>query len=380
MDIAGRLAALQAAHLHRLPLPVDSPQGREALVDGRHVLLFCSNSYLALNTLPCVRRAAVAALRRYGAGAGGSRLVSGNLRPHLELEAAMARFKGSEAALLFTSGYTANLGILSALCGPDTYIFSDARNHASIIDGCRLSRAKVQVYAHNDPDDLQARIRRCRPREGLIVTDAVFSMDGDVARLPELAAVARRHGLPLLVDDAHATGVLGDTGRGSLEHFGLTHDEVPLVMATLSKALPGEGGMLCASAAACDLLRSTARPYLFTTALSPATVAAAQAGVDYLLRHPERVRRLRRNTARLRRRLAAQGIDAPGETPIVPIMVGDEARALAAAERLLALGVFAPCIRYPTVARGQARLRLTVSAAHTGADLDFAADCVARIL
>ncbi|MFC4678526.1 8-amino-7-oxononanoate synthase [Desulfovibrio legallii] len=380
MDFAARLAAVKAAHLYRTPYLMESAQGREVVMDGRRVLLFCSNSYLGLNNRPEILRAAIRAVDAYGVGAGGSRLVSGNMRPHVRLENLLARFKGSEAALLCNSGYTANVGVISALCGAESHIFSDALNHASIIDGCRLARARTVVYAHNDPADLEAKIVRERPRQGLIVTDAVFSMDGDVARLPELARISRRYGLPLMVDDAHATGVLGATGRGSLEHFGLSHQDVAIVMTTLSKAVPSEGGVICGSRDMCDLVRNTARPFIFTTALSPATAAAAHAGVAYIMAHPELVRRLRENTARLARNLTVLGLPASDATPIFPIIVGDEEKARRAGEELLRRGVFIPCIRYPTVARGAARLRLTVMAGHTDADLDYAAACIAKAL
>ena len=380
MDFEARLAAIKAAHLYRTPYLMESAQGREVVMDGRRVLLFCSNSYLGLNSNAEICRAAAEAIAAYGVGAGGSRLVSGNMTPHAQLEELLARFKGSEAALLFNSGYTANVGVISGLCGPSSHIFSDALNHASIIDGCRLSRARTVVYAHNDPADLEAKIRQTSPAEGLIVTDSVFSMDGDIARLPELARLSRQYGLPLMVDDAHATGVLGATGRGSLEHFGLSHEDVAIVVSTLSKAVPSEGGVACASRTVCDLLRNTARPFIFTTALSPATVAAAHAGVEHIMAHPELVCRLRENVARLTSRLAALGLPVTGTTPIIPIMVGDEEAARRASERLLNMGVFIPCIRYPTVARGAARLRLTVMAGHTDEDLDYAASCIAKAL
>lgn len=320
------------------------------------------------------------ALEEFGTGSGGSRLVTGNMTPHMQLESALAAFKGSESALAFTSGYTANVGVISALCHKDTVIFSDALNHASIIDGCRLARGLTVVYAHNDMDDLQKKIRQLRPRQGFIITDGVFSMDGDLARLPELAHIARRHGLTLIVDDAHATGVLGATGRGTLEHFGLSHEDVPIVTGTLSKAIPSEGGFVCGSQSLCELLRNTARPFIFTTAPSPVVVAAAAAGIEHIAAHPELVRHLQNNVAYFTRKLAEQGMSVPRESPIIPIMVGEEEKAARAAEALLALGVFAPCIRYPTVPKGQARLRLTVMAAHTRNDLDHAASSLRRAL
>lgn len=379
-DFAARLDAIRAAHLYRRLRTLATPQDRQVTIDGQRVLLFSSNSYLGLNTDTQIRRKAVRALEEFGTGSGGSRLVTGNMTPHMRLESALAAFKGSESALAFTSGYTANVGVISALCHKDTVIFSDALNHASIIDGCRLARGLTVVYAHNDMDDLQEKIRQLRPRQGFIITDGVFSMDGDLARLPELAHIARRHGLTLMVDDAHATGVLGATGRGTLEHFGLSHEDVPIVTGTLSKAIPSEGGFVCGSQSLCELLRNTARPFIFTTAPSPVVVAAAAAGIEHIAAHPELVRRLQDNVAYFTRKLAEQGMSVPGESPITPIMVGEEEKAARAAEALLALGVFAPCIRYPTVPKGQARLRLTVMAAHTRNDLDHAASSLRRAL
>lgn len=379
-DFSARLAAIRAAHLYRRLRTLSTPQDRQVVIDGQRVLLFSSNSYLGLNTDTQIRRRAVSALEEFGTGSGGSRLVTGNMTPHMQLESALAAFKGSECALAFTSGYTANVGVISALCHKDTVIFSDALNHASIIDGCRLARGLTVVYAHNDMDDLQDKIRQLRPSQGFIITDGVFSMDGDLARLPELAHIARRYGLTLMVDDAHATGVLGATGRGTLEHFGLSHEDVPIVTGTLSKAIPSEGGFVCGSQSLCELLRNTARPFIFTTAPSPAVVAAAAAGIGHIAAHPELVRRLQENVAYFGHALAEQGMPVPAQSPIIPIMVGEEEKAARAAEALLALGVFAPCIRYPTVPRGQARLRLTVMAAHTRHDLDHAASSLRKAL
>ncbi|MFT4302369.1 MAG: 8-amino-7-oxononanoate synthase [Desulfovibrio sp.] len=379
-SFASRIDAIKAAHLYRKLRTLSTPQGREVVIDGQRVLLFSSNSYLGLNTNEHICRKAIRAVEEFGVGSGGSRLVTGNMAPHMRLEAAVAEFKGSEAALAFTSGYTANVGVISSLCHKDTVIFSDALNHASIIDGCRLARGLTAVYAHNDMDDLLQRIRHLRPRQGFIVTDSVFSMDGDIARLPDLASIARTYGLTLVVDDAHATGVLGATGRGSLQHFGLSHDDVPVVTGTLSKAVPSEGGFVCGSSSLCDLIRNTARSFIFTTAPSPSTAATASAGLEYIAAHPELVARLQGNVAYFVEKLGRIGMNIQGQSPIIPIMVGDEEKAARAAEALLALGVFAPCIRYPTVPKGMARLRLTVMAAHTREDLDYAATCLEKAL
>ena len=375
-----RIDAIKAAHLYRTLRTLSTPQGREVVIDGQRVLLFSSNSYLGLNTNAYICREAIGAVEEFGVGSGGSRLVTGNMTPHMRLEAAVARFKGSEAALTFTSGYTANVGVISSLCNKDTVIFSDALNHASIIDGCRLARGLTVVYAHNDMDDLLRQVRRHLPCQGFIVTDSVFSMDGDIAHLPELAAIARDYGLTLMVDDAHATGVLGATGRGSLEHFGLSHEDVPVVTGTLSKAVPSEGGFVCGSSHLCDLIRNTARSFIFTTAPSPSTAATAAAGLKYIAAHPELVAQLQGNVNYFVERLGRVGMSCHGQSPVIPIMVGDEAMAARAAEAMLALGVFVPCIRYPTVPKGMARLRLTVMATHTRDDLDYAATCLEKAL
>ncbi len=380
MDFAAALAGIKNANLYRSLRTLSAAQGRETIIDGRKVLLFSSNSYLGLSEEPDIVRRAVRAIEQYGTGSGGSRLVTGNMPPHMELEALLAAFKGTETSLAFTSGYTANLGAITALAGKDSVIFSDALNHASIIDGCRLSGAKTVIYEHNDPADLVARIRAVRPQKGLIVTDGVFSMDGDIARLPELVRIKKEYGLLLMVDDAHATGVLGRTGRGSAEHFGLDGRDIDALMGTLSKAIPSEGGFICGTGDLCDYLKNTARSFIYTTAPSPGTAAAAAAGVEYVRDHPERVRRLRENVRYFSDRLAGLGVASRGDIPILPVIIGDEDAARRASEALFALGVFVPCIRYPTVAKGRARLRFTLMATHTTRDMDYAADCLKTVL
>lgn len=367
------LDSMKKANLHRTLRVVDGAQGREVDVDGRRVLLFSSNSYLGLAEEPSIVARAAEALAAYGTGAGGSRLVTGNTPLHAELERGLAAFKGTEGCVLFTSGYTANVGAVSALAGAGSHIFSDELNHASIVDGCRLARAKVVVYRHNDPGDLLAKIRAEKPAGGLVVTDSVFSMDGDVAALPELVKIKRECGLLLMIDEAHATGVLGETGRGSVEHFGIADGDVDAVMGTLSKAVPAEGGFVCGSGALCDYLRNTARSFIFTTAGAPAAVGAALGGVEYICAHPERVARLRGNCAYFAGKLADLGVAADAATPIFPVIIGGEDEAARVSAALFDAGVFVPCIRYPTVAKGKARLRFTLMAAHTEADMDFVA-------
>ena len=383
MDFAAALARIKADNLYRSLKTLSSAPSRTALLDGREVLLFSSNSYLGLADHPDIRRAAHEAIDCYGTGSGGSRLTTGNMPPHRALEKELAAFKGTEACLLFNSGYTANLGALAALAPAGSVIFSDALNHASIIDGCRLARAQTIVYAHNDMDDLAAKIRAARPKHGLIVTDSVFSMDGDVARLPELVGIKRQYGLLLMLDEAHATGVLGATGRGAVEHFGLEHDApapVDVIMGTLSKAIPGEGGFICGSHDLCDWLRNSARSFIYTTALAPGTAAASGAALRHMAAHPERVRQLQDNARYFAQGLRELGLEADDATPIFPVHLGAEDAALHASAHLLERGIFVPCIRYPTVARGAARLRFTLMATHTRDDMAYALSCLKRRL
>ena len=382
MNFTTALQAKKDANLYRTLRTMTTAQGRKTKIEGKPALLFSSNSYLGLAEEPYIVRRVMRAIELYGTGSGGSRLVTGNSILHMELEKLLADFKGFEASLVFTSGYAANLGAITALAGEDSFIFSDELNHASIIDGCRLARGKTVTYRHNDPDDLVGKIRQAQiskdSGKGLIVTDSVFSMNGDIAPLPKLVQIKEEFGLMLMVDDAHATGVLGNTGRGSLEHFGLASGDVDVLMGTLSKAIPSEGGFICGSEELCDWLRNTARSFIYTTASSPGTVAASMGGIEYVRDHPERVQRLRDNVQYFAGRLAELDIPCTGETPIIPVMVGDEEEALRMSESLFDLGVFVPCIRYPTVAKGRARLRFTLMATHIREDMDHVADCLKK--
>ena len=376
MDVVSALAAMKSANLHRQRKTAATAPERTVVIDGKEMLLFSSNSYLGLSTLPAIVHAAKEAMDIYGTGAGGSRLTTGNMEPHMRLEKQLAAFKGAQASLVFSSGYMANIGALTALSDSESVIFSDALNHASIVDGCRLSKARVVIYAHNDPDDLVAKICEARPKKGIIVTDGVFSMDGDIAKLPELVRIKAEHKLLLMVDDAHATGVMGASGRGSPEHFGLENKAVDIVMGTLSKAIPGEGGFICGSEELCDYLRNSARSFIYTTALSPAIAAATTAAVEYIQKHPERVQRLQENMRYFSNCLEGLGIHATSSTPIFPVIIGEEGKALRISGKLQELGVFVPCIRYPSVAKGEARLRFTVMASHTRDDMEYAASCL----
>ncbi len=372
-DIAARLEELRERGLHRRLRLIEGPQGPRVMLDGRQVLLLCSNDYLGLAADPRVREAAAEAALRWGAGAGASRLISGNMAPHRELEAALAAFKGYERALLFGSGYLANTGTIAALAGPGEVVFSDELNHASIIDGCRLARAETVVYRHNDVEHLAALLRAAAGRPALVVTDGIFSMDGDVAPLAELLQLARRHGARLMVDEAHATGTLGPGGRGAVAAAGLS-GEVDVVMGTLGKALGSYGAYVCASAATVDYLVNRARSFVFSTAPPPPVLGAARAALGVLEAEPERVGRLAANARALREALAAEGLTASASTTqIVPIEVGEAEPTMALCEAALERGVFAQGVRPPTVPEGSSRLRFTVMATHEPAELRRAA-------
>jgi 8-amino-7-oxononanoate synthase len=372
-DVAAALDALRERGLHRRLRLIEGPQGPRVTLDGREVLLLCSNDYLGLAADPRVREAAAEAALRWGAGAGASRLISGTMTPHRELEAALADFKGYERALLFGSGYLANLGTIAALAGPAEVVFSDELNHASIIDGCRLAKAETAIYRHNDVEHLESLLRGATGHPALIVTDGVFSMDGDVAPLAELLGLARRYGARLMVDEAHATGAVGPGGRGTVAAAGLS-GEVDLVMGTMGKALGAYGAYVCANAETVDFLVNRARPFVFSTAPPPPVVGAARAALAVLEAEPERVGRLMTNARALRDALAAEGLTT-GEstTQIVPIAVGDAEPTMELCERTLERGVFAQGIRPPTVPEGSSRLRFTVMATHEPAELRRAA-------
>jgi 8-amino-7-oxononanoate synthase len=372
-DVAERLEELRDSGLYRRLRLLSGPQGPRVLLDGRPVLLLCSNNYLGLADHPRVRAAAAVAAMRWGASAGASRLICGNMEPHRELEERLAAFKGYEAALLFGSGYLANTGTIAALAGRGEVVFSDELNHASIVDGCRLSRAATFVYRHADVEHLAWGLEQAGGRGALIVSDGVFSMDGDVAPLEALVELARRHECRLMVDEAHATGALGTGGRGTVAAAGLGA-EIDLIVGTLGKALGSYGAYVCASAKLTDYLVNTARTFIFSTAPPPPVLAAAQAALEILESEPQRVERLRANGTTLQGALAAEGLASGGaECQIIPVAVGDAAKTMALSERLLARGVFAQGIRPPTVPEGSSRLRFTVMATHQPGELRHAA-------
>jgi glycine C-acetyltransferase/8-amino-7-oxononanoate synthase len=368
-DVAERLEELRERGLHRQFRLIEGPQGPSVTLDGRPVLLLCSNNYLGLADRAEVREAAAEAALRWGAGAGASRLISGNMEPHRQLESRLAAFKGYEAALLFGSGYLANTGTIAALAGRDEVVFSDELNHASIVDGCRLARAETFVYRHGDLEHLTWGLHRAGGRAALIVTDGVFSMDGDVAPLPQLLELARRHEVRLMVDEAHATGAIGPGGRGSVSAAGLSGG-VDVVVGTLGKALGSYGAYVCANKETIEFLVNSARPFIFSTAPPPPAVGAAQAALGILETEPQLVERLQANAEALRAVLAAEGLEAGSSaTQIVPIGVGEAEAAMELCERALQRGVFAQGIRPPTVPEGSCRLRCTVMATHRPQEL-----------
>jgi len=376
------LEAIRARGTHRRMRVLDGAQGPRMSVDGRKVLLFAGSNYLDLAAHPEVVEASVAAARELGCAAGGSRLISGNLALHEQLEQELAAFLGREAALAFSTGYQANAGVIPALVGAGDAVVSDALNHASIIDGCRLSRATVRVFAHGDPASLDGVLRETAPRHRrvLLVLDGVFSMDGDLAPLGELLAVARRFGAIVMLDDAHGTGTLGKSGRGTAEALGV-EEGIDVLCGTLGKALGSFGAFVAGSARLRELLVNTARSFIFSCALAPAQVAAARAALRVLAREPWRRERLQVHAARLRERLAARGIStAPSRTHIVPVRVGSNARTMRVCERLLARGFYAQGIRFPSVPEGSARLRITPMATHAEHEIDALADAVAEEL
>ena len=369
-DIRQELQKLQSASLYRTLRSVSSDQGPVMIVDGREVVNFSSNNYLGIANHPDLAAAAKEAIDRYGCGSGASRLISGNMTPHEELEAKLADFKGTEAALVFNSGFQANTGILSTLAGEGDAIFSDELNHASIIDGCRLSRAKTIVYAHCDLECLEDGLRAATQyRRKLIVTESIFSMDGDEAPLAEIVELAERYGAAVMADEAHATGLFGATGAGVVAKLGLG-DRVLVQMGTLGKALGGFGAYVAGSAVVRELLINRCRSFIFTTSLPPAVMAMAIAAIDLVKREPERRDALWKNCRRLITGLRALGFPVESASPIVPVIIGDASRCMRFSERLLERGVFAQGIRPPTVPSGTSRLRMTLMATHTAEQID----------
>ncbi|HUO75094.1 MAG TPA: 8-amino-7-oxononanoate synthase [Solirubrobacteraceae bacterium] len=377
IEIEARLDELKALGLHRRTRLISGPQGPHVLLDGKPVLLLCSNNYLGLADHPRVRAAAAEAAMRWGVGAGASRLVSGTMTIHRRLEERLAEFKQREAALLFGSGYLANTGVVAALARPGDIVFSDQLNHASIVDGCRLSRAEVFVYDHCDMEHLAWGLEQAEGRGALIVTDSVFSMDGDIAPLAEIVELAAQHRVRVMVDEAHGTGTIGPDGRGAVAEAGV-EDEVDVIVGTLGKALGSYGAFVACDRTMARYLVNAARTFIFSTALPPPAVAGAQAALELLQERPRRVSKLAANAAALRGALADEGFDVAGSrTHIVPLVLGDADLAMQICEAALSRGVFAQAIRPPTVPPMTSRLRLAVMASHREEELRTAARILA---
>ncbi len=378
--LAEQLDDLKAQGLYNLIRTIDSPMDGHVTIDGRDLLNLCANNYLGLANHPRLKEAAKRAIDTYGVGPGAVRTIAGTNTLHVQLEQRLAAFKHAEAVITLQSGFTANLATIPALVGKGDVIFSDALNHASIIDGCRLSRAQIVTYEHANVDDLRRKIAETTDYgRRLIVTDGVFSMDGDIAPLPALLEVAREHDILLMVDDAHGEGVLGRGGRGIVDHFGL-HGQVDIEVGTMSKAFGVVGGIVAGRQVIIDWLRQRARPFLFSSAMTIPDTAACLEAVDMLEESEELVQRLWANATFLREELNKLGFDTGNsQTPIIPVMLGDAKLAQQFSRALFENGVFAMAIGFPTVARGAARIRVMNTAAHSQSDLEQALDAFATI-
>jgi glycine C-acetyltransferase len=385
-DLQAELDRLKQDRVYKRLNHLDSPQAARVQMEGRgEVLILSSNNYLGLANEPSVVDAGIDALRRFGAGTASVRFICGTFTVHRELEAAIADFVGTEASLTYVSAWNANEALTATIVEAGDFVVSDELNHASIIDSVRLAKAMKKcttaVYRHSDMDDLRAKLAANRDaRRKIVWTDGVFSMEGSIARLPDILEIAREHGATVVMDDSHATGVLGETGRGTAEHFGVM-GEVDVITSTLGKALGGAaGGFIAGPAALVDVMTQRSRPQLFSNALPPTVAASSLAAVRYAATHPERVRTLRENARYFREAIAEAGFTPlAGETPIVPIIVGETAKAIEMSNLLLDEGVFVTGFGFPVVPQGQARVRCQLSAAHTREDLDFAVDAFKKV-
>jgi glycine C-acetyltransferase len=360
---------------------LESASAAEARFDGKEVINLASNNYLGLTTHPKLIEAAIDAVRKYGAGSGAVRTISGTMSLHMELEERIAAFKNVEACVVFQSGFAANAGTVSAILTPEDHIISDELNHASIIDGCRLSRAKIHVFPHKDVAAAESILAGLAPATGrkLLISDGVFSMDGDIGPLPGLVDAAERHGAIMMVDDAHSSGVLGRNGRGTIDHFGL-HNRIHIQVGTLSKAIGVLGGYVCGSRDLIEFLYHRARPFLFSTSHPPAVAAACIAAFDVLEQEPERIEQLWTNTRYFKQGLKDAGFDTGiSETPITPVMVGDAKLAFEFSRAIFEAGVLATGIGFPTVPKGKARIRTIVAATHTREELDRALEILSTV-
>ncbi len=374
------LEELKKRNLYRNLIRIDSTQGPEVVINGRKVILMCSNNYLGLANHPRVIDAAKKAMDIYGYGAVASRLVSGNMTIHEEFERKAADFKKCERALLFNCGYMANVGVISSICdSAEDLVVSDKLNHASIIDGLMLSKARFATFRHNDVEHLEKVLKAKKARRKLVVVDGVFSMDGDIAPLREIVEVSRKYGALVMVDDAHATGVIGETGRGSCEYWDLW-GEIDIQMCTLGKALGGFGAFVCGSRVIIDYLINKCRPFIYTTALPVPVVAAAVESIKILEEDPGLVKRLREDVVCFVEGLRSIGLDVKDNgTAIVPVIIGDEKKCLAFSRRLFELGVYVAAIRPPTVPKGTSRLRVTLMATHTKEHIERAIDAFKKV-
>ena len=384
--LQAELDALKAAGTYKRLNHLDSPQSARVQMEGRgEVLILSSNNYLGLCDEPSVVEAGISGLKKFGAGTGSVRFICGTFTVHRALEVAVARFVGTESAMSYVSAWNANEGLTAAVVQEGDFVVSDALNHASIIDSIRLAKSITKcttgVYKHSDLDDLVAKLTATKSaKRRLIWTDGIFSMEGSIAKLPELLQIARDHDAVLIMDDSHATGVLGETGRGTAEHFGVL-GEVDVITSTLGKALGGAaGGFVAGPAALCDTLTQRSRPQLFSNALPPTVAASALASIEFIEAHPERVKTLRENSAYFRNAIREAGFNPlDGETPIVPIIIGETADAIKMSEMLLDEGIFVTGFGFPVVPQGTARLRCQISAAHTRADLDHAVRAIKTV-
>jgi glycine C-acetyltransferase len=378
--LTAELDSLRSQGLHRTLRQLSGEQAAHATFDGRTVINLSSNNYLGLTNHPLLKARAIAAIEQLGVGSGAVRTIAGTMDIHMELERRLAEFKQVEAVVVFQSGFTANAGTVSSILGKEDIVISDALNHASIIDGCRLSRAAIKVFPHKDVDEARKILKElpAGPRK-LLITDGVFSMDGDLGPLPALCDLAEEFGCIMMVDDAHASGVFGRNGRGTVDHFGM-HGRVDVQVGTLSKAIGALGGYVAGSRALIDFLYHRARPFLFSTSHPPSVAATCLAALELLIEQPELIDRLWENTRFFQQGLRDLGFDIGlSESPIIPVMVGEGARAMQLSDRLFAAGVFAQGIAFPTVARDKARVRAIVTAAHSRADLQFALDVFGKV-
>lgn len=374
-----KIEQIKRAGLYRQMKYLQSPQNARIRIAGRDILMLSSNSYLGLCSDERLKQAAREAMELYGAGSGGSRLITGSYEIHQKLEDEIAAFKKTQAALIFNTGYMANLGVISAIADSSWVIFSDRLNHASIIDGCRLAGAQTVIYEHCDPADLETKVKKHHGRQGLIITDGLFSVDGDIAPLPPIVEIAKRYNLLLMVDEAHATGVMGIQGAGVADHFGLS-DSVDISVGTFSKALASEGGFVAGSRGLIDYLANTARSFIFSTALAPATIAVSLAALHIVKSEPQRRDTLLAHGDWFRARLSDLGFTVTNHpTPIISVVLGAPDLAVAFSDALMEKGIFVSAIRPPTVPSGSSRLRINLMATHTREDLEPALDCIEAV-